>query len=121
MTGVCRGCGQIQEVTARTQEEADEFATMNCNCGEGEKIRKKAQLMESIQIICGPPSVDKGFNPIDPKTIERIKEAASLVFDNKIDKATFSVENSLVMIKRNAKKVTCSRRRSVEIAEEATA
>lgn len=121
MTGVCRGCGQIQEVTARTQEEADEFATMNCNCGEGEKLRKKAQLMESIDDICGTAAIDKGFTPIEPRTIERIKEAASLVFENKIEKATFSIDSTLVVIKRNAKKVTCSRRMSLELTKESTA
>lgn len=120
MQGICKGCGQVQEVPAITQREADEKATMACNCGEGENRRKRFQLMESIEEICGPKSVDKGFNPIDPETIQRIKEAAGLVFDNKFEKATFSIDSTLVTIKRSAKKVTCSRKLIVQLTKEST-
>ena len=113
MEGICKGCGQIQEVSASTQKEADIKATLACNCGEAEKLRKRQQLMNDIDLLCGPFSADRGFEPIEQETIDRIKEAADLVFKNKFEKATFSVAGTVVTIKRDSKKVTASRKMTI--------
>lgn len=110
MEGICKGCGQIQSVPAVTQEEADYKATMSCNCGEADKFRRREKLMRSIEDICITRSEECGFEPIEEDTVDRIKEAARLVFDGKFDKATFSVEGSLITIKRSNEKVVCNRK-----------
>lgn len=110
MQGVCRGCGQLQEVTAKTQKEADRKATEMCNCGEAEKVRKHADLMNVIEQICGDAGKEKGLDPVEPETIQRIKEAATLVFKNKFEKASFSVEGSLITIKKSKDHVVCNRK-----------
>ena len=115
MQGICKGCGQLQEVPAGTQEEADQKATAMCNCGEAEKIRKHAELMDVIDDICGEGGKEKGLDPVEPDTIQRIKEAATLVFRNKFEKATFSVEGSLITIKKSKDHVVVNRKMVIGI------
>ena len=110
MLGVCKGCGQLIEVEAVTQEEADQKAILACNCGEAESIRKREDLMNVIDSVCGPDSAGKGFDPVEPTTIERIKEAAGLVFEDKFEKATFSVAGSVITIKKGKNNVVCGRK-----------
>lgn len=117
MQGICKGCGQVQEVPATNQEEANERATMSCNCGESEKIRNKEELMDRLDRICGPEGVDCGFELVEPETLDRIKEAAGLVFEGKFDKATFSVAASIVMIKKKGDEVEVDRKMTAHLKE----
>lgn len=41
MQGVCEYCGQVQNVRALDQTQADQIASDNCNCPESKLVQKK--------------------------------------------------------------------------------
>ena len=50
---VCRFCGKshlnIDNLTFKTNKEAEEYATLNCNCEEGEEYRNLAVSKENLE------------------------------------------------------------------------
>lgn len=44
--GVCKYCGQIQNVTAESQEEADKLATNRCYCQGATKAKNAKPCYE---------------------------------------------------------------------------
>ena len=117
MQGVCKGCGQVQEVPATNQEEAEERATLSCNCGESEKIRNREELMNRLDRICGTEGVELGFDLVEAKSLDRIKEAAALVFEGKFEKTTFSVASSIVTVKKKGDEVEVDRKMTLHLKE----
>lgn len=116
--GTCKGCGQAQIVPADNDVEADKIATERCTCPEGKEIRAKNRLMQNIDDICGEGCKRIGMDPVSPRTIERIKEAAELVHGRKMDKAVFSIDGTLITIIAKTKYVTVTRKRVLNIEKQ---
>lgn len=103
MEGICRGCGQIQEVNAKTQEEADAKATLSCDCTEGAYVRRKLQLGQNMCLLTGKDAEKQGFKALDDEIVCKLLNIADLVLTNKIQQVKVSVDNTNITIKIDGK------------------
>lgn len=51
LSGVCKYCGQIQNISAATQEEADKIATNRCYCPGARKAQKREAMVRNAKAI----------------------------------------------------------------------
>ena len=98
--GVCRFCGQGQTVQASSQEEANEIATLSCNCDEAEAYRRREELMTLIDSTCQDLPEDCGFVNMSVGQIKALRDLGSMVADGFIMKATIDIADSRCMINR---------------------
>jgi hypothetical protein len=98
--GVCRFCGQVQTVQASSQEEANEIATLSCNCDEAEAYRRREELMTLIDSTCQDLPEDCGFVNMSVGQIKALRALGSMVADGFIMKATIDIADSRCMINR---------------------
>ncbi len=61
--GTCAGCGQTKVVHARTRKEADEIATQECSCKEGEQIRRINEIDKRLGELIGKEAPEYGWEP----------------------------------------------------------
>lgn len=101
--GVCQMCGHIKPVLAIDQEDADNKITEQCDCGAADKIQQLKMMKQNLEATIGEKAMESGFPIVESSTKEIIEEVAQLIFDEKIGKATFVLEDSTVIISRNAK------------------
>ena len=52
MTGTCRFCGQMRELNAGSQAEADEQASRSCDCANSGDYARKMATQEAVEEIC---------------------------------------------------------------------
>ncbi len=98
--GVCPFCGQVQTVQASSQEEANEIATLSCNCDEAEAYRRRKDLMTLIDSTCQDLPEDCGFVNMSVGQIKALRDLGSMVADGFIMKATIDIADSRCMINR---------------------
>lgn len=109
MYGACRFCGQARNVIdCRSEEEANEYATRHCNCGEAQEYQadiKKKEHRQRVLKDCASNLDDLfGRDIQEEKTMRMLRSAAEQVYDKVI--ASISVRLSYtvsVKISRNAK------------------
>lgn len=107
MQGVCEYCGQVQNVRALDQTEADQIASDNCNCPESKLVQKKKRVFEDIEEI----SQGNAYAPpLGYKTVELLKLAAEEVIKTGLSSATFKVGQSTINIKETSSKIKVTRR-----------
>lgn len=51
LSGACKYCGQIQNISAATQEEADKIATNRCHCPGARKAQKREAMVRNAKAI----------------------------------------------------------------------
>ncbi len=51
LAGVCKYCGQIQDISASTQDEADNIATSRCYCLGARKAQKREAMVRNAKAI----------------------------------------------------------------------
>lgn len=91
--GACRYCGQIVAVEdVETKEEADEYATLHCNCTQGRLERQKkeqiAAAKEQVEQLFGKESVQRGFrNALPEQAVEFLKCIVETVAREQIESA----------------------------------
>ena len=51
LSGACKYCGQIQNISAATQEEADKIATNRCYCPGARKAQKREAMVRNAKAI----------------------------------------------------------------------
>lgn len=60
---VCRYCGKthlnIENLTFKTNKEAEEYATLHCNCDDGEEYRNLKVSRENLDKFLNSTSYDK--------------------------------------------------------------
>ncbi len=98
--GVCRFCGQVQTVQASSQEEANEIATLSCNCDDAEAYRRREELMTLINNTCQDLPEDCGFVNMSVGQIKALRDLGSMVADGFVMKATIDIADSRCMINR---------------------
>ena len=82
-TGFCKYCGQAQMVEAAvdvSQEELDELATRQCNCGEAKEQRKKQKRMENAELWARSNFSEN--NGEVQTVMNAVKAVGEYVFDN---------------------------------------
>lgn len=92
--GECRFCGQKQEVMAAHQEEANEIATLNCNCSGSEEYRRKQDLAELIKETCELVSPETGFVKMSDEQLEVLYQIATMLAGGIISKVTLDIADS---------------------------
>ena len=92
--GECRFCGQKQEIMAAHQEEADEIATLNCNCSGSEEYRRKQDLAELINETCELVSPETGFVKMSDEQLEVLHQIAAMLASGIISKVTLDIADS---------------------------
>lgn len=113
--GKCRGCGEIQVVIANSQREADELVTDACGCEESKHIKEYDMMMANIDEVLGKACTKNGFYPVDSVTIARVRELADLIWRGKIEKASFEIDRTTILISNTTKGIRVSRKRIEEI------
>jgi hypothetical protein len=116
MTGICKYCGQIVNVADKdiaTEEQAQEYASMYCNCRDAVRWQEKAKAdrkaaeereqalkraQEQIDDLFGAGSVGYGLIPLLEENRSLMYEAAVLVYDGNIKDITVNI-NSCVKVK----------------------
>lgn len=98
--GACRFCGQVQTIVAGRQEEADEIATLNCNCDDAEAYRRRKDLMTLIDSTCQDLPEDCGFVNMSVGQIKALRDLGGMVADGFVMKATVDIADSRCMINR---------------------
>lgn len=101
LEGVCKFCGQVQNVHASSQEDANRIATLQCNCDEAEAYRRKEDLMELINQTCMDLPKESGFESMPEKQVSAIRAIGVLVADRDLEKATIDVADSHCVIGRH--------------------
>lgn len=95
----CKFCGQIiadcDVSQAKTEEEALEMGTMQCNCGNAMIYQRKRQQAESAkEEICALFGEDDELHNIkkcEPEIIEFLKKSVDLIADGKIYKLSCGI------------------------------
>lgn len=118
MTGTCRFCGQTRIIPFEcTQEEADRYAAENCACDNN--MKKRRQLCENIDQICGEECKQFGMDILVYDTIEELKQVGTLCVYGYIEAASFRVPDSVIGIKKTKDGVSVSRKKVSSVRLEA--
>lgn len=93
MTGCCRFCGQIGMTDYKdiTEAEANERATLSCNCYDAQKYQQKRaaadMISEELKELCCDD--DNGLKPLDESTVDIALSCVEQMVDGELRKATF--------------------------------
>ena len=109
MEGLCKNCGQIHFVSAKTQEEADRIASESCDCEN--KAKWHCLMEENVEMLCGEKSRELNFEPLDDASIRFVKNTCELIHAEFLGNVKFSVANSEIKINGVAGKVDIKRTR----------
>lgn len=115
--GVCQMCGYVKPVLAMDQEDADDKITEQCDCGAADKLQQLKMMKHNLEATIGEKAMENGFTTVESSTKEIIMEVAQLIFDEKIGKATFVLEDSTVMISMSAKGGIKTSRKKIKALE----
>ncbi|MCM1296867.1 MAG: hypothetical protein NC311_15115 [Muribaculaceae bacterium] len=83
-TGKCRYCNQITYLNQNmTEDEAEETATLGCNCFKGRDYRERVKRIEKTN-----NNIDLAFMEDFPQTAELFRSAVPAIMDGKIVKVS---------------------------------
>jgi len=96
IAGACRFCGQanINGLFDKniSLEDAEEQATLKCNCCEAEIYQKITSAKNNINILFGKGSEEYGMKPTESeKVIEHMNQVVELIADETILNATIQI------------------------------
>ena len=101
MTGTCKYCGQVVQLTRviESDAEAEEEATMKCKCYEAEKYQKeKHRKKKALE------NVEKLFGSECESVQNLLKAAVEIIFNNEMEKITLSLYGGVkATISQNSK------------------
>lgn len=116
MTGICKHCGQlvsVDDITIRTEEEANEYASNHCSCPEAareyerlaardraakERDQALTRAQEQIDDLFGEGAAGYGLLEVKEEIRELMHGTATLIYDNNMKDATMNI-NSCVKVK----------------------
>lgn len=114
MIGVCGHCGQTRAVMAKTQEEADDLASLECGCAGGEARRRRKELRDRLSELIGEMAPEFGWDPTTPEVFDEVAAIADSVADGLIGSAAFSIDGTSLKIKSTAKGVAVERSKTIK-------
>lgn len=114
--GVCRYCGQVQQVEAATQEEADEVATEKCDCDEAKRYRHRLEFFQLIDDACARVPADGGFVAMTDAQIEALHTIGEMMASGTISKAAIDIADSrCIMSTKKEDGLTFKRSRTLQL------
>lgn len=112
--GTCAGCGQTKVVHARTRKEADEIATQECSCKEGEQIRRINEIDKRLGELIGEEAPEYGWEPAGSvQTLEAIKEIAHIIAAGGIESAGIRINKTNLKIGSRGGKISIERSKTI--------
>lgn len=99
MLGTCRFCGQRKMVQAMSEAVANEVATSECNCEEGESFRKKEACLDRIAEICKAPKNEAGVTPLSEDLAVFVRGIADRVAIKSIESATIEYMGTVIKLR----------------------
>lgn len=104
--GICRYCGSIVSVIAKSQEEADVIASKECGCEGGVLEAKREKLLENITEVCLNGRAMRTMNEREIKVTQMI---ANQIFEETITSITIGFEHSNIRIWGAGEKIKVKR------------
>nr|WP_315456236.1 hypothetical protein [uncultured Prevotella sp.] len=100
--GRCKYCGHTELILSESQEQADEHVSRKCLC-EGRKIEERRNKLN--QAITEITKADEYLNlrELDENTKDLVHGIGEMVLDEKIEKASITVQGSTITIKGGSK------------------
>lgn len=94
--GVCRYCGQIQEVGPHpSQAAADETASEVCNCPTARQERRVLEQVEDacerVQRLFGDEAESLGFKPVPDEAVGLLEKVVEMIARGPISSASLNV------------------------------
>lgn len=94
--GVCRYCGQIQEVGPHpSQAAADETASEVCNCPTARQERRVMEQVEDacerVQRLFGDEAESLGFKPVPDEAVGLLEKVVEMIARGPISSASLNV------------------------------
>lgn len=94
--GVCRYCGQIQEVGPHpSQAAADETASEVCNCPTARQERRVLEQVEDacerVQRLFGDEAENLGFKPVPDEAVGLLEKVVEMIARGPISSASLNV------------------------------
>lgn len=94
--GVCRYCGQIQEVGPHpSQTAADETASEVCNCPTARQERRVLEQVEDacerVQRLFGDEAENLGFKPVPDEAVGLLEKVVEMIARGPISSASLNV------------------------------
>lgn len=100
--GVCTACGQLVAVSDKlftTQEAANDYALMNCNCSISERLQSKSRAIKNIEELFGPTCEEFGKEPVSESAIDILCKAVNAVGCGEIEKMSMDIKGRFSQIK----------------------
>lgn len=96
-TTVCKFCGQVHviiDTEGLSDAKIEHFAVMNCECDQAREYRVRYERAEKAKveiekIATAVPS--RNLQAIDDSTVNMLKSAVDLMFEDKIHKISIAV------------------------------
>ena len=101
MNGVCRYCGQMQNVEAETQEDADNKATEMCDCPQAIKDRSLDSFCEKVATIVFDTAEETGFEPLSNEQYKLICVLADKIFQKEINGVTVKLDDRTLKLSKD--------------------
>lgn len=100
--GRCKYCGHTELILSESQEQADEHVSRKCLC-EGREIEERRNKLN--QAITEITKADEYLNlrELDENTKDLVHGIGEMVLDEKIEKASITVQGSTITIKGGSK------------------
>ena len=98
MYGTCRFCGQTRMIEAADQQDADIKATRLCTCPDARLARKKAEIREMVQDLCGAGGAELGFTEMTSEQADVVLALAEMIVSGKAISAALRIADSSVKI-----------------------
>lgn len=92
-SGACRYCGQIMSSihSFETQDDANDWATSQCNCSDATVERNRSGEIENakftLKLLCGDRCGEYGFAPVDPETLDFLTNMIDHIGRGLLDRA----------------------------------
>ena len=118
--GTCRFCGQQAQVTrCYTQKQADERATLGCDCYQGKEFRNQYEKEKRLkQTIDAAKNNAAALFPDNSEISDLLADLVEPVVREKIDAVTVKVSDQVkVTVKGSPEKITIQKVTTLEECE----
>lgn len=98
MTGICKYCGQAQNVEASTKEEANKKATETCNCDRAIIEKNYMEFCNAISDLVFAQKEDTGFTPLSNDDYKMICVMADKLIRHEIQGMTIKLSDRILKL-----------------------
>lgn len=114
--GICDACGQTVLLEREEEpEDANEEATLNCECAKGFRGRQIIRANKAVGTVCQTKAEELGFAPLSDDQTEEIKGICVRLIDGGIQTASYRITaDDVISLKMKDIRVKIKRVRKIE-------